>query len=259
MVHRRADLSRALGAPVEWRIGGGRRIRLVVQDGVVRIGVPRGCPETAVLRFVLAQSDWIRAQQERHARALAWAKEAIDWDEHGQGQVLIFDQRRRLHCDAAALRVELTADRLLLPVALGGRDAWRRVQRALRTALSDLVLAAARQDLAALGGGLPRWPRGLDVRALGSLWGSLTARDLLRLNLALVFAPRHCLRYVVAHELAHLWERNHGPRFWHRVAELDPAYALARRTLRQQRDGLIAALARIVHRAAQDPADAPSP
>jgi len=38
--------------------------------------------------------------------------------------------------------------------------------------------------------------------------------------------------YVVAHELAHLKEMNHGPRFWATVATLLPDYEAARDQVR---------------------------
>ncbi|HVT51877.1 MAG TPA: M48 family metallopeptidase, partial [Dongiaceae bacterium] len=44
----------------------------------------------------------------------------------------------------------------------------------------------------------------------------------------LVFAPKHVLDYVVAHEVAHLKEMNHGPRFWKLCKELSRSINLAR-------------------------------
>lgn len=46
-------------------------------------------------------------------------------------------------------------------------------------------------------------------------WGSCTpARGSIRLSHELQTLPTFCLDYVIVHELAHLLEANHGPRFW---------------------------------------------
>jgi predicted metal-dependent hydrolase len=40
--------------------------------------------------------------------------------------------------------------------------------------------------------------------------------------------------YVVAHELAHLKELNHGPEFWRQVARLLPGFEAARDHIRNE-------------------------
>ncbi|MDJ0597504.1 MAG: SprT family zinc-dependent metalloprotease [Crocosphaera sp.] len=45
-------------------------------------------------------------------------------------------------------------------------------------------------------------------------WGSCTPKDNLTFNWRLVKAPMFVIDYVVVHELAHLIEPNHTPRFW---------------------------------------------
>ena len=46
------------------------------------------------------------------------------------------------------------------------------------------------------------------------------------------------LDYVVAHEVAHLAEMNHGPRFWRLVESLSPDSAAARAWLKRHRSRL---------------------
>ena len=60
----------------------------------------------------------------------------------------------------------------------------------------------------------------LTIRDSKSRWGSCTPRGHLSFSWRLVFAPRSVIDYVVAHEVAHLRELNHGPRFWRLTAEL---------------------------------------
>ena len=53
----------------------------------------------------------------------------------------------------------------------------------------------------------------ITIRDPKSRWGA-ARRAASSLSLAAILAPRHVLDYVVAHEVAHLKELNHGARFW---------------------------------------------
>ncbi len=55
------------------------------------------------------------------------------------------------------------------------------------------------------------------VRDQKSRWGSCTSQGKLSFSWRLVMAPPEVLDYVAAHEVAHLKEMNHGPRFWRLV------------------------------------------
>jgi len=64
-----------------------------------------------------------------------------------------------------------------------------------------------------------------------SEWGSCNAKGDIRLNWRLVQLPPALAEYVVAHEVAHLVELNHSPRFWAMVETLMPGHAALRREL----------------------------
>jgi predicted metal-dependent hydrolase len=49
----------------------------------------------------------------------------------------------------------------------------------------------------------------------------------------LILAPPEVLRYVAAHEVAHLVEMNHSSAFWDTVAQMFGAYRAPRQWLRQ--------------------------
>lgn len=68
------------------------------------------------------------------------------------------------------------------------------------------------------------------------LWGSCNNKGLIRLNWRLIQAPQQEIDYVIAHELAHLLELNHSPRFWRIVESIFPDYAEARLQLRAAQD-----------------------
>jgi predicted metal-dependent hydrolase len=73
-------------------------------------------------------------------------------------------------------------------------------------------------------------------------WGSCSSDGKIRLNWRLIHFPLSIVDYVVAHELAHLREMNHGPRFWNTVASIFPEFREARNSLKNHPPELLPAL-----------------
>jgi predicted metal-dependent hydrolase len=74
-------------------------------------------------------------------------------------------------------------------------------------------------------------PKRIAVRDQSSRWGSCSTTGVLSFSWRLILAPSQILDYVAAHEVAHLKEMNHGPRFWALVRESMPAMDEAKRWL----------------------------
>ena len=72
------------------------------------------------------------------------------------------------------------------------------------------------------------------LSSAGTRWGSCTVTGNIRLNWKLVHYPLALLDYVVVHELAHLREMNHSPRFWAVVGEVFPDYDGAKAALKKR-------------------------
>lgn len=64
-------------------------------------------------------------------------------------------------------------------------------------------------------------------------WGSCTPHKNLNFNWRLVKAPMHVIDYVVVHELAHILEHNHSPRFWQHIRTQIPRFELSKDWLKR--------------------------
>lgn len=74
-------------------------------------------------------------------------------------------------------------------------------------------------------------PKRIVVRDQTTRWGSCSTTRVLSFSWRLVLAPPAILEYVAAHEVAHLAEMNHGPRFWALVRKTLPDFETSKRWL----------------------------
>jgi predicted metal-dependent hydrolase len=212
-----------------------QRIAIHVEpDGCVLVDVPQETSEAAVQAALQRRARWISSQvaavRERLAQALPRA--------HVSGESLLYLGRpyvlevvvhasrdghvrlRGTRIEVAVAQVDAVRVRTLL-------DAWYRKR-------AGEVLAARLAALAPL----LHWvgtPPPMQLRIMQTRWGSCSPAGRLTLNPHLVKAPSECIDYVLIHELCHVGEHNHGPRFHRRLEALMPHW----RSVKERLDGLV--------------------
>jgi hypothetical protein len=92
----------------------------------------------------------------------------------------------------------------------------RRVTDFLKREAHRDADAASRRLAASIGVKVKR----VAVRDQSSRWGSCSTTGVLSYSWRLILAPPFVLEYLAAHEVAHLVEMNHSPKFWRLVDRL---------------------------------------
>jgi predicted metal-dependent hydrolase len=109
--------------------------------------------------------------------------------------------------------------------------------------VADCLKVEARRRIVALvslhAGRLGLRARAVRIKDPSSRWGSCAPDRTLAFSWRLVMAPPFVLDYVVAHEVAHLAEMNHSPRFWATVEQLTPHREAAQAWLREHGPSLL--------------------
>jgi hypothetical protein len=68
-------------------------------------------------------------------------------------------------------------------------------------------------------------PVGVSIKTFKSRWGSCSAKGRIDFNWKIMMAPNRIVDYVVVHELSHLKQYDHSPKFWKEVERVMPDYA----------------------------------
>jgi predicted metal-dependent hydrolase len=183
---------------------------LVRPGGEVEVRAPLRCPRAQIEAFVQAKAGWI-------AKKTAAAQE-----NHAQRQFLLSYQSTM---PVLGNNVPLAQ---LLPPGLA--------EARLRAACVAYYRALAKQLLPrrvhCWGKKMGLCPAQIKINSAKTRWGSCSGKGSLNFSWRLMMAPEPLVDYVVVHELAHLREMNHSPRFWAVVAAALPDFWSRRAALR---------------------------
>jgi hypothetical protein len=219
-----------IGVPVEVRQhAGARRLTLRVSKTrrAVVVTVPSGCRIEEADRFLKTHVDWVRDRLGRVPAPVPLADGATI-PVRGTLHRILFIGPAQGACVVDIENQAQGAPRLV--VAGHPEHAARR--------LRDWLVGEAHNDLDERVSWHARKlgvrARHITLRDQTTRWGSCSANGLLSFSWRLILAPRYVLDYVAAHEVAHLREMNHGPRFWKLVAGAVPRLEEAKHWLRNE-------------------------
>ena len=217
-----------LGAPLAIRVSlRARRVGLRIDAARRRVELvlPRGVPAELGLAFLRDKRRWIVARLEALPRPVPFIEGAV---------VPVLGAPHRIRRWFAAAPPVTIADG---EIRVRGDPAHlaRRVRDHLGVLAHDELARRARPLAAQIGHKIAR----ISVRDTRSRWGSCSSGGNLSFSWRLIFAPEAVVAYVVAHEVAHLAEMNHGPAFWRLVERLSPGNAASRAWLDRHRARLL--------------------
>ena len=204
-----------------------KHLRLVVHpDGRVRASVPLHTSQAQVDAFLRARLEWIRSQKERlEARQSKMILE--------DGSVIqLWGDDIRLRIITGRNRTRQTTAELV--IAVTDPTDQRSIDAKLTNFYRREVQAVLPDLISKWGDALGRHPSRVSLRAMRTRWGSCTpTTGAIRINPALAAFHPGCLSYVVLHELVHLTEPGHGPKFQSLMDKHLPTWRTVRAKLRQ--------------------------
>ena len=220
-----------------------RSIGFIVGPEGLSVNAPKWVSLHDVEIALREKGRWIlRKLREQHERAQRLQAAKVDWRDGttipflGDTVIIVLDPRTTgavLHTDASTLP---GVPHLTLHIGLPHTAAAAQIRDAVQSWLQRQARRVFEERCQLFTQRLGvRYTR-LSLSSAQTRWGSASADGSIRLNWRLIHFALPTIDYVVAHELAHLREMNHSPRFWDVVRSVLPDYEHARGALK---DGVV--------------------
>jgi predicted metal-dependent hydrolase len=193
-----------------------RRLRLVSSINGVEAIVPTDYRAEELSSFISAKRDWIINTSRYYSKM----KERCGGLE--PGTIYFLGSKYRFHIvkDRQHSAVVSDAMKVITFHTADRRSYKQEMQKWYKEQTGRLVA----ERLPALAGRLNLKYNKVSIKSQRSRWASCSKKGNLNFNLLLSAAPPEVIDYVIIHELMHLVELDHSPRFWQLVKEADPDY-----------------------------------
>lgn len=223
------------GEPTAYRLKRGKRrtIGFQIDDNGLTVSAPRWVALRDIESAIAEKERWIRSKlvEWREFKARRKLPE-VRWTCGGTLPLLGASITLRLRPQVEATRLVRLGSADELHVALPGDALEAQIKDTVQAWLQTEARRVLGERLAVIGARMEMKPAGWSLSSARSQWGSCTHDGRIRLNWRLVHFALPVIDYVVAHELAHLKEMNHSPRFWSAVAQLLPGFEAAREQIK---------------------------
>lgn len=201
-----------------------RRLALSIDERGLRVAAPRAISIAEIEAFMLGNAEWVIAKLDEYASRSPRQLAIRD----GQRLPLLGNEVE-IRVVSGGNRIRWHDDGALVLEARADADLDALTRRALQRRAHELFS----QRIEHYGRNIARPAPPLSLSSARTRWGSCSATGI-RLNWRLIHLPLHLIDYVVAHELAHLEQMNHSPRFWAVVERLYPDHKTARAELKRR-------------------------
>jgi predicted metal-dependent hydrolase len=211
-----------------------RTIGFVIDDKGLTVSAPKWVTIKQIDEALLERESWIaRKSFEWKQHVEKRDKLRIQWVDGATFQYMGSPLTVRLENSARVAQLGVLLEESTLLVALPPNADDEQIKNRVQSWLQSRAKTVFSERIPIYTAQLGCTPKRWGLSGARTRWGSCGSDGSIRLNWRLIHFPLDVIDYVIAHELAHLKELNHGPDFWRTVGELFPDYQQKRQWLKQ--------------------------
>jgi len=192
-----------------------RKSASISLDGdIVKVTVPKTLTDKRIKELINKRTPWIKTKLNDQAlRQPPKAKEYIS----GETLDYLGKSYRLKVIEGDAQSIKMVGGYIvatILSTEKNRQDSAKRLLENWYIEKADKRLKAKTERLSKVVGVSPK---SVSMKNYKSRWGSCSSNGELTYNWRIILTPHRIVDYVVVHELCHLLEHNHSPRYWRHV------------------------------------------
>lgn len=203
-----------------------------VENEVVRVSIPSTLSDQRVEALITQRMPWIQSKLDEQKRTTPRRNvEYIDGE-----SISYLGRNYRLKLEHGITKSAKLKNGKLV-VNIPAEKAKGRFERYIRTTVEDWYKKQAlkhfQEKSARYGNQIGVTPKSIDIADFKARWGSCSPQGDITYHWRVIAASHRIVDYIVVHELCHLIEHSHSPRYWQLVENIMPDYRERREWLKE--------------------------
>lgn len=198
----------------------------ILPSGEVVIKAPLRLPDEKIYKFIEEKRSWIVSHQQKVQNSLDKYEDVVKYN-----KLMVFGKICTVYKSKKVRKTTLNLDenKIIVPESLSTEKLYKKFISFYKTLANDYIIDRV-QYISSIVGLNPA-----EITTTGSRgrWGACTNKGKISLSWRAIMVRPDLIDYIIVHELMHLVELNHSPRFWNGVEKMYPKYKAAKIELKK--------------------------
>jgi len=195
----------------------------ITPSGEVVVKAPLKAPDSAIYNFVNSKQDWINSRLEKINSALNDYKDVLSYT-----KFMFLGNIYDVYRSPKSTKIAIENNKVVVPMAWNTDKIYKKFIVFYKKAAQDILIARTK-EIASI---LKLKPTEISISGSRGRWGACTNLGQIILSWRAIMLETDLIDYIIVHELMHLEELNHSPKFWANVQKIYPKYKLARNKMK---------------------------
>ena len=204
-----------------------------LKDGRVRVRAPRSLSDKRINDLIKKRTPWIKEKLKEYSK-----RPQVVTKKYEDGEIFSYlDKNYELKIiESDKEAIKLKNGFFIVSICKEGFGKNIKVQKLLTDWYRNHAHKYLQERTEKFANIIGVSPSSISIKNYKSRWGSCSINGAIDYNWKIIQAPKKVIDYVVVHELCHLIEHNHSPKYWSYVEKFMPNWKESRNWLKENSD-----------------------